>query len=144
MRHETPTEEDIAEAHEFNDDLKPLSEIEPIEEGGLTPQNREDLKMWVEAPLLDACQQFYDKGITTVFSSANQKDISNGYAHIALDFDSLSPRNQEIALRLGEEGKIHGSKPSRGVYLKIPVHSKTTAGDIKKAALEMVQQFEQQ
>ncbi len=143
MRHETPTEQDISEAYELNESLKPLSEIEPIEEGGLTPQSREDLKMWVEAPLLDACQQFYDKGIKTVFSSANKKDI-NSYAHIALDFDSLSPRNQEIALRLGEEGKIHGSKPRKGIYLKIPVNNKTTVGDIKKAALEMVQQFEQQ
>lgn len=143
MRHETPTEQDISEAYELNEGLKPLSEIEPIEEGGLTPQNREDLKMWVEAPLLDACQQFYDKGIKTVFSSANKTDI-NRYAYIALDFDSLSPRNQEIALRLGEEGKIHGSKPRKGIYLKIPVNNKTTVGDIKKAALEMVQQFEQQ
>ncbi len=73
MRHGTPTEQDLSEAYELNEGLKPLSEIEPI-----------------------------------------------------------------------EEGKLHGSKPRKGIYLKIPVHSNTTVGDIKKAAQEIVQQFERQ
>ncbi|MFH0806256.1 MAG: hypothetical protein V1885_00820 [Candidatus Brennerbacteria bacterium] len=106
--------ENFEQRNELSGDT-PLSEIEPIEEGGVIVGDKEDLKFFVEAPLLEACQQFFDKGIKTIFSSANKKDVGIGYAHIALDFDSLSPVNKEIALSIGKEGMIHGSVPKKGV-----------------------------
>ena len=125
-------------------DSNPISAIEPIEQGGLTPQSREDLKKLVELPLLEACQKFFDKGIRTVFSSANKKDIEIGHAHIALDFESLSPQNKEIALSLGKEGIIHGSRIRKGIYLEIPVNEHSTIGQIKDEALSLVDKFEDQ
>jgi hypothetical protein len=121
-----------------------LSDIEPIEEGGMVVENREDLRSFVEAPLLEACQRFFDKGIKTVFSSANKKDVRSGYAHIALDFESLSPVNQKIAMSLGKEGIIHGSRIRKGIYLEIPITETSILGEIKKKALALVDKFENQ
>lgn len=129
---------------EYWNDSTPISEIEPIPEGGLTAQSRGDLAQWVEAPLLEACQRFYDKGIKTELSSANKYDVEEGYAHIAIDFESLSPANREIALTFGEQGHIQGSIPKKGIYIKIPLTSNSTVGGIKKVALDIVDEFEQQ
>jgi hypothetical protein len=125
------------------EDTTLLSQVEPIEEGGVSIHNREDLAHCVEAPLLEACQQLFDKGIRTVFSSANKKDVGR-FAHIALDFETLSPDNQEIASRLGEEGHLHGSRPRKGIFLQIPVTETSTLGEIKHQALGMASQFENQ
>ena len=126
----------------FNDST-PISEIEPIEHGGLTPQDREGLRSLVEAPLLDACQLLYDKGVKTVFSSANRKDVG-GSAHIAIDFDTLSANNKAIAARLGTEGMIHGFKPRKGIYINFPITPQTTLGEIREASIAIAEQFEQQ
>jgi hypothetical protein len=121
-----------------------LNDIEPIEQGGLNVENREELKYVVEPPLLEACQQFFDKDIRTVFSSANKKDIKVGHAHITLDFDFLSPVNKQVALSVGEEAMIHGSESRKGVYIKIPISESSTMGEVKRKALAIVDKFESQ
>ncbi len=126
----------------YSDDTL-LSQVVPIEEGGINVQNREDLAYVVEAPLLEACQRLFDKGIKTVFSSANQKDVGY-FAYIAIDFESLSSANKAIALRQGEEGMLHGSIPRKGINLKIPITETSTLGEIKQKALSLVDQFENQ
>lgn len=129
--------------HMWKDPL-PLSKIEPIEQGGIAVDDREDLKYFVEIPLLEACQKLFDKGIYTVFSSANKKDIEVGHAYITLDFDALSPANRKTALSLGKEGIIHGSVQKKGVYLEIPVNRDSTLGQIRRTALDIVGKFESQ
>lgn len=120
-----------------------VSEIEPIEEGGISVQSREDLRYFVEAPLLEACQLLFDKGVKTAFSSANRKDIGRS-GYIAIEYDSLTDTNKEIGKRLGTEGKIHGSIPKKGIYLEIPISETSTLGEIKAKALELANQFEDQ
>ena len=134
--------EDLPAKSELADNTL-LSEIEPIEQGGLSVESRDELKHLVEAPLLEACQQFFDKGIRTVFSSANKKYVGTN-AHIALDFESLSPANKAIALSVGKEGIIHGSIQRKCIYIEIPVAASATLGEIKQKALTMVDKFENQ
>lgn len=119
-----------------------ISLVEPIEEGGLRVENADDLENLVEAPLLDACKIFHEKGIETVFSSANKKDVIGGYAHIAIDFEKLNDKNKEIALSAGELGKAHGSTERPVVYIKIPISENSTVGEIKEESIRIAQQFE--
>lgn len=107
-----------------------LSQIDPIEQGGLTPDSKEELKTLVEAPLLEACQILYNKNIKTLFSSANKKDLSIGKVYITIDYNSLSLKNQEIARNLGEIHMSHGGTPVPAINLSIPVSEKTTVGQI--------------
>ena len=95
-------------------------------------------------PLLEACQILYDKKIKTLMSSANKKDLISGKVYIAIDFDSLSPSNQELARNFGKIYIMHGSIPRPAVNLEISVNQNTTIGQIKKAAKQLVFKFEQQ
>lgn len=124
-------------------DSTPIAEIVAIENGGLKPETREDLAELVEFPLLEACQELFDKNIQTVFSSANTKDVG-GFGYITIDFESLSEENKKIALRIGEVGMIHGFKPKQGIYLNIPITEQSTVGEVKEVAKRLVGQFTQQ
>ena len=125
-------------------DETPISAILPIEESGLEFWSKEDLKNYVEAPLLAACELLFDKGIRTVFSSANQKDIPNGHAYITLDYELLSPANRQIATEIGAEGIIHGPVQKKGIYLEIPLTVQSTLGEVKAKALALAGLFENQ
>lgn len=123
-----------------------ISDIPAIEEGGIEAVTRENLSELVEAPLLEACEELYDKNIRTVMSSANEKNVAGGEgeAYIAIDFDSLSEENKQIALKFGETYIMHGSKSAPCVNLVFPVHSNTTVGDIRRMAHKVVAQFHKQ
>jgi len=121
-----------------------ISSVEPIEEGGLSVENTEELETLVEAPLLDACKILHKKGIRTVFSSANKKDVVGGYAHIALDLGTLLEKNKEIAQRVGKPGKIHGATMKDGIYIEIPINENSTVGEIRQEAIRVAHGFEQQ
>lgn len=127
------------------DETTPISEIQPISEGGVEIQTREDLEKLVEPPLLEACQVLFDKRIRTIFSSANKYDISSGEGYITIDFDNLSPKNREIAKSIGGETHMtHGSEPVNAINLPIPISNDSTVGEINKASLEIVSKFENQ
>jgi hypothetical protein len=121
-----------------------ITKILPIEEGGINIEKENDLEDIVEAPLLDACKLLYGKRIETVFSSANQKDILDGYAYIVVDLEKLSEENKQIALAIGELGRIHGSIERKGIYIKIPITENSTVGEIKEESIKIAQQFKQQ
>jgi hypothetical protein len=121
-----------------------ITSVQAIEEGGLMPERVEDLEKLVEAPLLDACKILYNKGIETIFTSANKKDVLSGYAHIAIDYEKLSEENKKIALTLGELGKAHGSIERQAVYVKIPINENSTVGEIRKDSIRIAQEFKQQ
>ena len=120
-----------------------ISEVEPIEGGGIEAISKEDLRQIVEPPLVAACEVLFDKGIKTVFSSANKKDVG-GTGHIAIDFDSLSTANQGVAMRIGVEGIIHGAVPKKGIYLEFPITQYSTVGEIREATLALANKFESQ
>ena len=119
-----------------------LKVIEPIEEGGITLETREDLTRLVEPPLLEACQILFDKNIRTVMSSANKKD-KGGKAHIIISFDELNEQNQQIANKLGTVYDYIGKKYAK-IEPPLLITEQTTVGEIRKSALELVSKFEQQ
>ncbi len=125
-------------------DSTPISSVKPIEEGGLLVRNVDDLKELVEAPLLEACQVLFIKGIKTVFSSANEKDVESGYVYITIDYNTLSEENKKIALNAGELESVHGSIQSQGVYIKIPITENSTVGEIKEKSLGIARSFSDQ
>ena len=103
-----------------------ISGIKPIEDWrGLPIISRGDLRKIIEAPFLAACEELYDKNITTLGSSANKKDIETGSAYIILNFDLLSTRNKEVTKGLGE---VYESDGVNQVRLDIPVSPESTLG----------------
>jgi hypothetical protein len=125
-------------------DTTPLSEVEPIEECSYEAATKERLADLVEAPLLEACEVLYEKGIRTIMSAASKKDLQNGEVYIDIEFDSLSEENKQIALSLGNQFKMHGSMPMICIKLKFPINTESTVGEIRKAASEVVNQFNNQ
>lgn len=121
----------------------PLSQVEPIEERGISVQGSEDLKEVVESPLLEACQILYEKGIRTIMSSANKKDLSVGEVYIIIDHDTLSPENKKLAESMGKLHTTHGSIPTKAVKISIPIVG-TTVGDVRKSAIKIALTFKRQ
>lgn len=122
-------------------DLKIITEVEPIEQSREKMiETKEQIKELVEAPLLAACEELYDKNIQTLSTSANKNDVLYG-GYINIDFDSLSEKNKEIAKTLGE---LSGGGNSRHVKIKIPLNENTTVEEIKSFAESVVGKFEKQ
>lgn len=119
-----------------------LRDVAPIKESGSWPNTRASLENLVEAPLLSACQELYDKNILTTMSSANVGDLekrvgSEPHAYICVNFGSLSPENKEIALKLGQVKDDY-------IYLQIKIDKNTTAEEVQEKAREIVDQFKKQ
>lgn len=138
------TQEDYSPISERMLDSVPISEIEPIAKSGVVVFSKETLSELVEPPLLEACEELYSKNINTIMSSANKHDIENGKVYIDIEFETLSPENQEIALRLGESFMMHSAAPFQCIKLTFPVSGTTTVGDIRRLAMEKVSQFKPQ
>ncbi len=122
-----------------------ISSIPVIRESVVFPKTREGLSQLVEAPLIEACQDLWDKNIQTLMSSANAGDAGhNGF--IDISFDTLSEENKKVALSFDSEIKLmHGPEPRiKYLKLKIPIPATATVGDIKKIAKEIVSKFNKQ
>jgi len=118
-----------------------IVDIPVIEEGGVVPKTREGLAQLVEAPLLEACEELYDKNIETVMSSANARDVGHeGYIVIA--FDSLSEANKEVALNFGKPYNVRGLM--NYINVTFPITETTTVGDIRRMAHDAVSKFHKQ
>ncbi|MGD0976687.1 MAG: hypothetical protein ABR875_00085 [Minisyncoccia bacterium] len=121
---------------------KLLSQIEPIENWrGTAIKKREQLKEFVEEPLLSACEELYDKNIQTLSSSANKKDIEIGDVGIVIDFETLSEENRKIGLFVGKLSEGDGRQQ---INISIPVDKNTTVKDVQTRAMEIVHQFQKQ
>jgi len=118
-----------------------LEEIEPIEESAGQKITRESIKELVEAPLIEACEIFYDKNIRTLSSSANKKDIERGEVHIILDVETMSPENREIAKKEGKEIGDYGGVEA--VEIVIPI-KEDDASEIQEKSKEIASLFEKQ
>jgi hypothetical protein len=139
------TAEVAAEKHEFATVITPdtkISEIAPIEQGGIALSERAQIPTLVEAPLVKAVEALYDRNIETTMSSANFKDIQQGRVYIDVDYDSLSKHNQAIAETLGQVSNGPGGR--RQVKLSVPVTEESTVRDVQEAMDKLADQFQKQ
>ena len=120
-----------------------ISEVSPIEEGrNQIIRTRNEIARLVETPLLPACEQFYNKNIMTLSTTANVKNIHpEGFANIVIDFDSLSPENQEIA---SESGRVVNYDNRRALILEHGVNSTTSVEEIRKWSNSLSEKFKKQ
>lgn len=119
-----------------------LNEVLPIQKTrGLIITKREQIKEIVEAPLVSACEVFWDKNIKTYESSANSQDIQRGNCYIRIDFDSLSEENKKIAEQYGEPYNDVGVQV---LELVIPVTSSETVKEVSDKAVDLANTFHKQ
>ncbi|MBP6904575.1 MAG: hypothetical protein KBB91_00775 [Candidatus Pacebacteria bacterium] len=134
--------------HEFKTyvDSALLSEVEPIEQGMYVSESSSHLETLVEYPILDAAKSFLEKGIKTVASSANKKDVAEGECYLILDYNSLNESNKKLAETLYGDGISEQQfyEKIKWVKITIPVTKKTTVAEIKEKFQEIVKQFEDQ
>lgn len=158
-----------SEPLDFKKEIGPetkISEIPPIEENRNQVILKADmLDELIEYPLLRPCRDLWSKGIQTLTSSANQKDLEIGHTDLIIDWDSLSEENKDIAksvatkIGLGDipflrkedvlervvliepEKRYDG----RGfIEIAIPVDKNSTAQDIESQVSEITDQFKEQ
>jgi hypothetical protein len=125
----------------------PLSEQEPIEKSrNEMVWKRERLKGLVEPPLLQACEDFYDKNIRTLSTSANKKDVSYGYAHMIVEVATMSPENVAIAQELAQDegNEVVEYDGRQALVIHIPMDETTTASEIEEQSVEVASRFKKQ
>jgi hypothetical protein len=127
-------------------DSTPISQISPIQEGGLPMVSRAQLAELVEAPVLEACEALRDKGVRTIYSSANRNDVGSEAkeAYIGVDYESLSAENRAIAEGLGTFHPKLAGLPMPHVRIVFPLDASSTVGDVRRASLEVADKFFQQ
>ena len=122
--------------------ISTLSEVPAIEESrNQMIIRRDQIKDFVEQPLLNAGQDMWDKNVRTLSASANKKDIEVGEAYIIIDFNSLSEENKQVAQQLAEPIDYDGI---RAVKVPIPVCFTTTTEHISQRAAEIADTFKKQ
>ncbi|MEK9178838.1 MAG: hypothetical protein AAB801_03595 [Patescibacteria group bacterium] len=122
---------------------QPIEEVQPIRrEAGIVFATRAEIAEYVELPLLPVIQSLYDRNIRTLSSSANMNDIRFRKAGILVDFDSLSPENQQVAREIGEVIEPDGLFwKRRVVFVKVPVVKGSTVGSIQSKAEKIFSKF---
>jgi hypothetical protein len=138
----TPTKYGLNREEETKKKSNSLADI-PVIEGSTDKMiwSRDQLKTLIEGPLLQACEELYDKNIRTISSSANRTDIKTGHVYIIIDFDSLSEENKKIALHFDSPFEYGGSQ---AVKIIIPVSDKTTVDEISQEAIRISGAFQKQ
>lgn len=133
----------VEETNELQEKNKlSINEIEPIRESrDLMIKTRNDIKKFVELPLLPACEHLWDLNIRTVSTSANKNDIENE-AYVNIDYDSLSEENKKIAQKIGEIYKNNDETST--LSFKIPITGSTTINDVRDATDLLFKQFKKQ
>lgn len=122
--------------------ISSLAEVPAIQESrNQMIIRRDQIKDFVEQPLLGACKDMWDKNVRTLSTSANKKDIEAGEAYIIIDFDNLSEKNKEAAQQLAEPIDYDGMK---AVKIPIPVSETTTTDEISQKAYEIADTFKKQ
>jgi len=126
---------------ESDDQQERLEKVQPIEESAGQKITKENIGKFVEAPLVEACEIFYDKNIRTLSSSANKKDMERGEAHIILDVSTMSLENREIAKKEGEEIGEYGG--CEAVEITIPIEE-GSENEIREKSKEIANLFDKQ
>lgn len=116
-----------------------VRDVVPIFMAAAITEDRETLAYIVEAPLVLACQDLFDKSVRSVVSSANANDIQTGFAYITLDCSTMSEENTSIvnklklktsSLRIPEGGELLLG------LLKFPIREDTRVQELSRRALE--------
>ncbi|MDD5561969.1 MAG: hypothetical protein PHT50_07605 [Candidatus Omnitrophica bacterium] len=133
----------------------------------ISANNKNELPMIVEEPLLEAARILYDKGIQMYSTSANKRDLefkplkgdANSYAHIAIMIDYLSEENRSIvdSLFSGEiKYKNKNIKMAKATpiveqgmdyyslnlaYILMSITEKTTIEEIREESVFVANQF---
>lgn len=120
-----------------------ISEVAPIKESRNSKiRTREELKQFVETPLLKACEELYDKNIKTISTSANKNDsIHNVGGHVVIDFDMLSDENKRIGEQFGTVAYADGKNQ---LDIVIPMSEATTIKEIEDLAGSIAHRFKKQ
>ncbi|MFZ4648435.1 MAG: hypothetical protein ACOYMB_02225 [Patescibacteria group bacterium] len=114
--------------------------------------SRQEIAQNVGYPVLSACEDLYDKNIRTVESIWKKEEVMEHFhmAIIIINFDTLSPENQEVARQIAKEQgteirevsyigeKMHTCK------IVVPVSSETTAEEIEKLTKAAAARFQEQ
>ncbi|MBI2410391.1 MAG: hypothetical protein HYV32_00650 [Candidatus Kerfeldbacteria bacterium] len=120
-----------------------IREVPAIKEArGATILRRESISKIVEEPLVAASEILYDKNIRTLESSGNAEDIERGEVGIVIQFDSLSPENQEIARQSCNiaETDDWGTVAT----LAVPISEEMTIEEIQQKTVELAERFNKQ
>ncbi|HSX43949.1 MAG TPA: hypothetical protein VLE69_01455 [Candidatus Saccharimonadales bacterium] len=124
-----------------------VREVEPIFMGCAIPGDRESLAFVVEAPLIEPCQDLFDKNIRSVISSANVNDIRTGFAYITLDCSTMSDENlivvDEMKLETAPIQLPAGGELLVGL-LTLPIKYDTKVQELSRKALESTGLFKLQ
>ncbi len=125
--------------------ISSLDQVLPIQKTfGLQILNKENIKDFVEKPLVEACEIFWDKNIKTLESSANFQNIQNG-GYIGLDFNSLSEENKELAKQYGHPDQLYVNNPNiLSVRIPIPMNESETVEAVSNRAVEIANRFNKQ
>lgn len=78
-----------------------FTEVQRIAESrGAVPHTVDQLDALVEAPLLPAARELYEKGVRTTESSANPESNDEGYGWMTIEYDTLSEENKQVVASL--------------------------------------------
>ena len=120
-----------------------INEVKRIIEGPTRIIFRDDIPDFVESPLVVSCCTFFDKGIETVSTSANNQD--NLTAHIQINFTSLSNENKDIALGLNPSIVDTPQDGTPSVYATFEHQLENcTPKDIEDWSVEVANKFQPQ
>lgn len=130
-------------------DIASIGSVESIGlSAGQLISERAQLAEFVEVPALPACEHLYDLNILTTSSCANgEKAAELGNAYIIVDWESLSPRNKEIAEMIGEH--IVETIDKKGtvverIKLQTPITPDDKTDVVTAGLLDLAKNFEPQ
>lgn len=116
---------------------------------GCIPLSRDYISLYADEACLESCQALYDLNIQTVNSGANtdNKDNIQADGFIGIIYDTLSEENQAIVNEMIKQGIIESKKKYGDYtifYLRVPLTSSSTVGEISDKLMYLVSQFRQQ
>ncbi|MEI8270689.1 MAG: hypothetical protein WCG45_04935 [bacterium] len=127
----------------FLEQKNKLIGISAIEKSrGISITKKEQIKELVEQPLVKACEIFWDKNIKTYESSANNKNIKEGFCWVRIDFNALSEENKNIGMQIGEQQENNLGENT--LEIKIPITEVATIDEISNSAIEIANKFQKQ
>ena len=123
-----------------------------LQSEGAIPISREYIPLFADEACVEPCQLLYDMGLKTVNSGANVdgKENVKDWGFIGIDYISMSDENKLIADELEKKGliePINRNSEERGafiVYLKVPLDSETTVGEVERNLLHLAGLFQAQ
>lgn len=126
---------------------KKAKDIESIFEFCRNLNHREDIRKYVEEPLIEVCEYLYDLNILTTMSSANLKH-GNDRAYIVLDYETLSDYNKKVLqdainerpfnFRISKFSILHANEE---IEISMPIDDETEIQDIKNFFMDIFKGF---